>query len=334
MDSSLYKTTTVSRGLTYNYYHSPATGTQPTLLLSHGFPSTSYDWHRVVAGLKPYGYGLVVPDQLGYGGTSKPLDAESYKPSLIAKDLVEILDAAGVDKVIAVGHDWGSKMTSRLVNYFPERVIAAAFFALWYLTPDPNYDVHKMNAITKQMLGYEAGGYQVFLGSEPDAAELISEHIDSLLPIIFPHDPELWIKNMAPLGALRAWLVNKRTAPRPSYLSEEEYKTLGNTLKSGTIAAPLNYYTIITSGINAEDDKQISEDRYEVQIPVFFGAAMRDYVCLAQLGKDHTARRCTNPSTVTKEYDGDHWIILSHAEQIANDLHAWIEGLKVGDSKL
>lgn len=106
MDLSLYKTTTVSRGFTYRYYHSPAASGQPTLLLSHGFPSTSYDWHRVVSQLKPHNYGLVVPDQLGYGGTSKPLDVESYKPSLITKDLVEILDVEGIDKVIAIGHDW------------------------------------------------------------------------------------------------------------------------------------------------------------------------------------------------------------------------------------
>lgn len=184
-------------------------------------------------------------------------------------------------------------MTSRLISYFPERVTAAAFFALWYLAPDPDYDVNKTNIITKQMLGYEAGGYQVFLGSEPDAADIISQHVcfsllegsyfrtrvlihfqvDCLIPIIYPHNPKLWVTDMAPLGALRSWLTNKKTAPRPSYLSEQagvpytslfscadhciqEYETLRTTLKSQSIAPPLNYYTIITSGVNAEDDKR------------------------------------------------------------------------------
>jgi pimeloyl-ACP methyl ester carboxylesterase len=136
-----------------------------------------------------------------------------------------------------------------------------------------------------------------------------------------------------PLGRFGLGLQTK-TPLHVHPISQNEYETLKNTLKSSSIAAPLNYYTIITSGINAEDDKQIPPDRYDVKVPVFFGAALRDYVCLAQLGKEHTARRCSHPSTIIKEYDGDHWIMFSHAEQIAADLHSWIKSLKVGDSKL
>jgi soluble epoxide hydrolase / lipid-phosphate phosphatase len=106
MDPSLYKDITTSRGLTYHYYFSPAKPGQPTLLLQHGFPSTSHDWYRLVSHLLPHGYGLIVPDLLGYGGTSKPEDLESYEHSLMSRDIVDILDAEGVDRVISVGHDW------------------------------------------------------------------------------------------------------------------------------------------------------------------------------------------------------------------------------------
>lgn len=105
-DSSNYKDFTTSRGIKYHYYFVPSQDGKPTLLLSHGFPSSSYDWHKQVEFFESLGYGLVVPDQLGYGGTDKPLDVHAYKQSLITKDLVEILDYEQLADVVAIGHDW------------------------------------------------------------------------------------------------------------------------------------------------------------------------------------------------------------------------------------
>jgi pimeloyl-ACP methyl ester carboxylesterase len=52
------------------------------------------------------GYGLVVPELLGYGGTDKPTDPKFYIGSGHAQDIVDIFDAEGVNQVIAIGHDW------------------------------------------------------------------------------------------------------------------------------------------------------------------------------------------------------------------------------------
>lgn len=106
MNKESYKDTTTTRGFKYHYYRSPARDSKPTLVLVHGFPSTSKDWRRIVPALEKEGYGLIVPDMLGYGGTDKPTDPSAYKPSLLAKDVVDILDKEGVQKAIAVGHDW------------------------------------------------------------------------------------------------------------------------------------------------------------------------------------------------------------------------------------
>ena len=52
------------------------------------------------------GYGIIAPDMLGYGGTDKPTDPAVYKGTLMAKDMVDILDAEKIAKVIVIGHDW------------------------------------------------------------------------------------------------------------------------------------------------------------------------------------------------------------------------------------
>ena len=106
MDPTGFKDVKVRRGYTYHYYYSPASAGKPTLLLIHGFPSNSVDWARQVAYFKPKGYGLVVPDCLGYDGTSKPTDREAFRHKLLAQDFVDILDAEGLETVIGVGHDW------------------------------------------------------------------------------------------------------------------------------------------------------------------------------------------------------------------------------------
>ncbi len=106
-DPSFYKDFNVSRGINYHYYFSsPQDGAKPYLLFLHGFPSSSYDWRYQIEFFSNQGYGLIVPDMLGYGGTARPIETEAYKSSLITKDLVDILDHEGVQRVIAIGHDW------------------------------------------------------------------------------------------------------------------------------------------------------------------------------------------------------------------------------------
>ena len=45
--------------------------------------------------------------------------------------------------------------------------------------------------------------------------------LDSWLSLIYPSDPAIWKTDMAPKGAMRAWLVADKHAPLPSYLAEE-----------------------------------------------------------------------------------------------------------------
>lgn len=106
MNPSLYKEVAVQRGFTYRYYHSPPAEGKPTLLFVHGFPSTAYDWHRQVAYLQPLGYGILAPDLLGAGGTAKPLDYKAFRMNAMAHDVMDILAAEGVQKVVGISHDW------------------------------------------------------------------------------------------------------------------------------------------------------------------------------------------------------------------------------------
>lgn len=96
---------TVSRGYEYSFIFSPPQEGKTWLLFLHGFPSTSYDWRHQLPFFVQRGYGVVVPDLLGYGQTLKPLELEAYKARGMSADIVDILDEKKITKVIGIAHD-------------------------------------------------------------------------------------------------------------------------------------------------------------------------------------------------------------------------------------
>lgn len=326
MESSLYKDITTSRGLKYHYYVSPSSDSKPTLLFLHGFPSTSYDWRKQVSFFKDKGYGLIVPDLLGYGGTDKPSDLELYKYSAMVLDIIDVLNAEKVEKVIPIGHDWGSFVAARLASYFPDRFVAFGFLAVNYNPPQPDFDLNTMLAYTKQVFGYELFGYWLFFAEE-GSDKIIEEHLESALSIIFPADPSLWTQHLAPLGAVKAWVTSDQKTQVAPYITKEEFEEYGRIAKSNGFAGPLNWYKLMVSGLGPQDDKNIPPQNIIVQQPVFYAACKLDAVCPAALGVQTTQQTC--PKATIKEYDSDHWIQLSHPEELNNDLLAWLEAISV-----
>jgi soluble epoxide hydrolase/lipid-phosphate phosphatase len=102
---SLSTTTRLPNGTTYSYIHSKPSYQKPYILFLHGFPSSSYDWRHQISYFSKLGYGIIAPDLLGYGGTDKPEMLEVYRMKKMSEEVVGILDAQKVGKVLAVAHD-------------------------------------------------------------------------------------------------------------------------------------------------------------------------------------------------------------------------------------
>ncbi|KAF9021945.1 alpha/beta-hydrolase [Hymenopellis radicata] len=322
LDPACFKDLVVSRGLKYRYYFSsPKSASKSYLLFLHGFPSSADDWRYQIAFFSAQGYGLVVPDMLGYGGTDKPAEAEAYRSSLITKDLVDILDKENAEKVVAIGHDLGAKINSRLANYHQDRFIAFAFYAAGCLPPS-GFRFEDFANQTAQTLGYDVGGYWAFL-SEDDAASLIRDHIDSFYSLAYAQDNRLSITEWSPHGALRKWLESNSTTE--FFISQEDYnRGKADYLASG-IGSSLNWYKIMTSDIELEDSKGIPEADYTIRKPVFFGGALRDYICVAPLMRAGFFKYA--PNFTFQDYDTGHWIMLQRPEEINRDLLGWIESV-------
>lgn len=327
MDESCYKDVTTTRGLRYHYYSTPATKGKTTLLFCHGFPSTSQDWRFIAPYFQNQGYGIIVPDMLGYAGTDKPTDPAVYVGSLISKDLVDIVDALCVDKVVAIGHDWGCAAISALSHFYPERVSAYAFLAVPYTVPDPHVTVDTLLVLTKKLFGYETVGYWLFF-SEENADKIALEHWDSLFSILFPSNPDFWKSHVGPSGKLKEWALSDRQEPLPSYISVDDKKRITAIFRSGGFAAPFCWYKVNTHGYVTEDRKQVPDSHKfpPSSCPIFFGAALQDYICTADTGKHVFKRKEFAKHDITvRDFDADHWLILSTPDQINRELGCWLE---------
>jgi pimeloyl-ACP methyl ester carboxylesterase len=98
----------------------PSTG--PLVILLHGFPEFWYGWRSQISYLAAAGYHVWIPDQRGYNLSDKPEAIAAYSIDELAADVVGLMDAAGHDKALIVGHDWGAAVAWHVAETYPHRV--------------------------------------------------------------------------------------------------------------------------------------------------------------------------------------------------------------------
>lgn len=94
----------------------------PLVILAHGFPELAYSWRHQIPALAEAGYRVLAPDQRGYGRSSRPQNIADYDIEHLSADLVGLIDDAGADKAVLVGHDWGSMAVWQTTLLHPDRV--------------------------------------------------------------------------------------------------------------------------------------------------------------------------------------------------------------------
>jgi pimeloyl-ACP methyl ester carboxylesterase len=94
----------------------------PLVILLHGFPEFSYAWRNQVGPLVDDGWRVLVPDQLGYNLSDKPVGLENYDIDALADDVLRLAESAGYRTFSLVGHDWGGIVAWGLGAWHRDRV--------------------------------------------------------------------------------------------------------------------------------------------------------------------------------------------------------------------
>ena len=88
------------------------------VLLLHGKNFPGAYWAETIRALASAGHRVVVPDQIGFGRSSKP-DVH-YTFELLAQSTRKLLDTLAVPRVTVVGHSMGGMMAARFALLYPQ----------------------------------------------------------------------------------------------------------------------------------------------------------------------------------------------------------------------
>lgn len=106
-----------ARGVRFHVTESGPQDGRPVLAL-HGWPQHHWVYRDLLAN-PPAGLRVIVPDLPGYGW-SGPAPHRWAKDD-VAADVLALMDALGLDRVLLVGHDWGGFVGYRMLLAAPER---------------------------------------------------------------------------------------------------------------------------------------------------------------------------------------------------------------------
>jgi pimeloyl-ACP methyl ester carboxylesterase len=99
----------------------PSSG--PPVILLHGWPYDIHTYADVAPLLGSAGYRVLVPYLRGYG-TTRFLSSETPRngqQSVIAVDVIALMDALRIEKAIVAGCDWGARTAIIVAALWPER---------------------------------------------------------------------------------------------------------------------------------------------------------------------------------------------------------------------
>ncbi len=113
-----------ARGVRFHVTEAGPVDGRPVLAL-HGWPQHHWAYHDLLADPPP-GLRIIAPDLPGYGW-SGPAPHKWAKED-VASDVLALLDALGLDRVLLAAHDWGAYIGYLMVLREPERF--AGYLAL------------------------------------------------------------------------------------------------------------------------------------------------------------------------------------------------------------
>ena len=120
---------------------------QETLVILHGYPTSSYDYHKVLPELSKH-YRVIIHDHLGFGFSDKPLD---YSYSLIeqADVALQLWKQLGLTNVTVLAHDYGTSIATEILARHNKQQINLQIDKLILCNGSMHIELSKLRTIQK-----------------------------------------------------------------------------------------------------------------------------------------------------------------------------------------
>jgi pimeloyl-ACP methyl ester carboxylesterase len=119
-----------------------------TVLLLHGWPDSIRCWSGIAPGLARAGWRVLVPALRGFAPTRflREDTPRTGQLSALGHDLLEFIDALGLQQPALVGHDWGARAVAIACGLRPGVASHLVMLSVAYGTNDPNQALSLLQA--------------------------------------------------------------------------------------------------------------------------------------------------------------------------------------------
>lgn len=265
------------------------------VLCLHGFPESAISWRHQIDPLAQAGYRVWAPDLRGYGGTTRPTGTEAYRIESLMDDVTGLLDAAQVQRVILVGHDWGGI----IAWYYAMRHVGRVEALVIVNAPHPACFEREVRYWRQLRRSWYMGFFQL------------------------PWLPE------AALSAGHGYVIGEifvRMAIHSEQMPDDVVRLYRRqACKSGALTAMVNYYRAALRGGGAIRQRKLGYPPVPIPTLVIWG--LQDHALVRQ-NLDGLNAFVTD-LTVVKVPDAGHFVHEDKPEQITREMLTWLDLKKV-----
>ena len=145
-----------------------------TVLLLHGNNFGGFYFKAIIDALTAEGFRVIVPDQIGYGKSSKPIVPYNFNSQ--TRNTYLILQHEKIERAMVVGHSMGGMMAARMATQYPKVIERVVIYNPIGLT-DGRYD--------RPMTPIDQGYQQTLKGTD-------YQSVRNSLARYVAHNPKAW----------------------------------------------------------------------------------------------------------------------------------------------
>ncbi|MGI9528764.1 MAG: alpha/beta fold hydrolase [Acidimicrobiia bacterium] len=276
------------------------------IVLCHGWPEHAFSWRHQMPALAAAGFHVIVPNQRGYGNSSRPTEVEEYDIAHLTGDLVGLLDHYGYEDATFVGHDWGANVVWGLAILHPDRVRRVVNLALPYQERGARPWIELMEEL------FGGDFYFVHFNRQPGVADaVLDDNTSQFLR-------NLYRKNLPPLEPQSGMaMINLARAEAPlgePVMSDSELAVFVAAFESTGFTGSINWYRNLDRNWHL-----LAEVNPIVEQPALMIYGDRDMVAKSETLTEFV------PDVEVVNLDCGHWIQQEKPEETTQAILKWLE---------
>ena len=276
------------------------------IVLCHGWPEHAFSWRYQIPSLVESGYHVIIPNQRGFGNSSRPAEVTDYDIEHLAGDLIALLDHFDYKDATFIGHDWGAGVVWWLTLLHPTRVNGLIALALPYQVRTEKPWIEFMEEF------FGSDNYFVHFNRQPGVADaILDKNAYQFLRNIFRKNIPL---QASETGMIMINLAQSEEPLGEPIMSNSELDVFVSSFKSTGFTGSINWYRNLDRNwhLLADVNPIIQQPALMIygkhdMIPKFEG--LSDFV----------------PNVETVDLECGHWIQQEKPEETNLAILKWLE---------